>query len=249
MGTFQVKVSAWAWAEGSTVPSQATPGCSPGAGAGAAGGQSWAVGGVPHPGRLDISAQSGPKGSRRGRPLVGPGHTASGTGKQRELRGRGPQGTVSPQPCGEGAEKNIEGWSPAPWVVGFTHRRGRSKSCYSRWPGSQQVPAMVLSAPWVLRGTPSLNSTLNRPGLGAEGWVCLTLQMWLRLMSRAVSPGVSCCSHWLRLALLRWYRNKGKEVGGGRHEERTEAEREARACSEQTQDGLFSLGTHSAWGP
>lgn len=48
----------------------------------------------------------------------------------------------------------------------------------------------------------SLNRMLNRCGLRAEGRVGLTLQMWLRLLSKAVSWGVSCCSVRLRLASL-----------------------------------------------
>ena len=48
----------------------------------------------------------------------------------------------------------------------------------------------------------SLNERLNRPALRAEGGVGLTLQMQLRLLSTAVSCGVSCCSLRLRLASL-----------------------------------------------
>ena len=106
LATSQVKPGAWALTQGSTVPFPATLGCSPGAGAEAAGDQSWAAGGVWCPGQLGIAAQSGPEGSGQCRPLAGPVHTVSGTGEEKALGQGCLPGTASSQLCWEGAEKS-----------------------------------------------------------------------------------------------------------------------------------------------
>lgn len=99
---------AWALSQGSAAPFPASLGCSPGAGAGAAGDQSWAAGEVWCPGQLGIAAQSGPEGSGRCRPLAGPVCTVSGTGEERALGQGCLPGTASPQLYWEGAEKSNE---------------------------------------------------------------------------------------------------------------------------------------------
>lgn len=154
----------WGWDAALAVPSPATRGCSPGAGAGAAGGLSWASGGAPRPGWHDTAALSGPGGGHRCRPQGGRGHTEPGTGRGEGTRwGRGlwrlaPAVSPSSSCARRSGRKSLEAWRWS-WAPGCSPGAGEQSA------GCQQLqaPARAEPAHWGTRPLPEANYQAGLP--------------------------------------------------------------------------------------